>query len=200
MHSVRRSEICVWVEPLGSNSWLRIVGRARLGRELAALRGDVDVCHQQGFGSDYGCSTADVIGSLGSDAIADRPQQLEPGEDVVVVLHAKRGFAVDDADDAAPARSGCDQHLERIGRGTHDAADLRHLLERIEHVDRVASPQEHDEAVAAGDRQRGFDRRCDQLVVVPGTPDKTWPGRLAERRNAALATTRRAPREDRRSS
>ena len=50
---------------------------------------------------------------------------------------------------------------------------------------RVASPQEHDEAVAARDRQRGFDRRCDQLVVVPGTPDKTWPGRLAERRTEA---------------
>jgi hypothetical protein len=56
--------------------------------------------------------------------------------------------------------------LDRVRGRTVDAADLRHLLDLVQDVHRVALAEEDDERVARRDRQSVADGELDELLVV----------------------------------
>ena len=82
-----------------------------------------------------------------SQLVADLPQEVLPPLDLALVLDALRREPVHHAQDAtALLRLGQDD-LRGVGGGAEDAADFRHHLQRVQHVQRVeAVAQEDDEA------------------------------------------------------
>ena len=89
--------------------------------------------------------------------------------------------SVDHAGDApAEFRLGHDD-FEGVGGGAEDAAHLRHLLQRVQDVDRVAVLQEHEERVSRADRDGVAGGQLDETVVVAGAAHEARTRGLAER-------------------
>ena len=88
---------------------------------------------------------------------------------------------VDHADDPAPAVRDRHEDVNRVGGCAEDGADLRHGLERVQHVDGEAFSEQDHERVPRADRQRV--RRClpGQLVIVTGPAHEPRSPGLAER-------------------
>jgi hypothetical protein len=85
--------------------------------------------------------------------VADRPEELLAGCDVLLGLHAERRAAIDHTENGAPLLGLGEDHLHRVRRGAVDPADLRYLLYLIQHVHREALAEEDDEGVTGADRQ-----------------------------------------------
>ena len=81
---------------------------------------------------------------------------------------------------ARPCGVSVSTNLDRVGGCAVDAAHLRHLLDLVQDVHRVALTQEDDERVARSDRQGVANGELDELLVVARTPDKPGARRLAE--------------------
>ncbi|KEH15128.1 cystathionine beta-synthase, partial [Medicago truncatula] len=113
--------------------------------------------------------------------VSDRAQQILAPAHVVVVLDAERRKAVDDTGDPASLRAFRDDHVGRVRGRAVDPADLRHGLDRIEHVDRIETvAEEHDERVTGADRKGVAAREFDEFRIGAGTAHETLARCLAE--------------------
>ena len=78
---------------------------------------------------------------------------------------------------------GLSQHyLGWVGRGAEDAANFRHQLDGVEHIDWIKPlAQKEDETVSSRDCQGVFLRQFDHRRVGSAPTDQALPGRLAKR-------------------
>jgi hypothetical protein len=76
---------------------------------------------------------------------------------------------------------GRHNHVNRVRGGAEDRADLGHRLDWVQHADRKAFAQHHDETVPGADGLRVAGRQFHQVLVVAGAADQASAGRLAER-------------------
>ena len=83
-----------------------------------------------------------------------RLEQAAPVGDVGILPDSDRRRPVDHADDLAPAVRDRDEDVNRVGGCAEGGTDLRHGLDRVQHVDGEAFSEQDHERVPGADRQR----------------------------------------------
>ena len=82
-------------------------------------------------------------------------------------MFRRRGRATVDHAEDGPSLAGLGHdHLDRVGGGTEDAADLGHLLHLVEYVHREPLPQKYQERVARSDGEHVAGGQLDELVII----------------------------------
>lgn len=116
-------------------------GAERLGAQVYAL---VRAC-PPGRVTTYGWIGA----AMGYPFVAEASEQRLALGDIGLRLDALCRDAVDDAKDAAPLFGLCDDHLNGVGGGAVDVADLLDRAHRWKHVDGEGVAQQDEEGMTS---------------------------------------------------
>jgi hypothetical protein len=118
---------------------------------------------------------------IGSQLVADFPQQTVSPFDAFFVLDSQWAKAVDDTQDASPLLRFREHDFSRIGRCTIDVTNLRDHLDGVQHVDGIETiTQEDDEAMTCAERECIFARQFLEGVIGTGPADQALARCLAE--------------------